>query len=418
MVFLNIARNTIQPIRYAKQLNTVNLCIIRTYARWVSRRPIAIVNEDELFESEDTTQPQIRRERISARKSSKKKPTQEKKSEKTENAAKKNLFTKLKENEKIVSSLMSNLKSRKRREKNDEIVLEGKRLIIDAIKSGAIPHSIIFNDSSDIAALKLPNEVKLYKVPYTTIQLWSALTTSPGLLGIFKTPNVHKNEPADNALPLTIVCDNIREPGNLGSIMRAAAAVGCEKLILMKGCVDLWDPKVLRSAAGTHFQLPIHAFPTWDEIPLLISEDSNIFVADSTFGDEFLHNYSTEILQTSLQIFDIDPEDLKSKLTVDTNKQSKEDMVPKNKHLMRDFMLKLPILPYYSVDYTKKESVIVVSGETEGLNFSSYKFLKEKNGIRINIPLVKGVDSLNAAVALGVVIFEIRRQFFKKKSLL
>ncbi|XP_033366788.1 rRNA methyltransferase 3, mitochondrial [Bombus vosnesenskii] len=418
MVFLNIARNTIQPIRYAKQLNTVNLCIIRTYARWVSRRPIAIVNEDELFESEDTTQPQIRRERISARKSSKKKPTQEKKSEKTENAAKKNLFTKLKENEKIVSSLMSNLKSRKRREKNDEIVLEGKRLIIDAIKSGAIPHSIIFNDSSDIAALKLPNEVKLYKVPYTTIQLWSALTTSPGLLGIFKTPNVHKNEPADNALPLTIVCDNIREPGNLGSIMRAAAAVGCEKLILMKGCVDLWDPKVLRSAAGTHFQLPIHAFPTWDEIPLLISEDSNIFVADSTFGDEFLHNYSTEILQTSLQIFDIDPEDLKSKLTVDTNKQSKEDMVPKNKHLMRDFMLKLPILPYYSVDYTKKESVIVVSGETEGLNFNSYKFLKEKNGIRINIPLVKGVDSLNAAVALGVVIFEIRRQFFKKKSLL
>lgn len=180
----------------------------------------------------------------------------------------------------------------------------------------------------------------------------------------------------------------------------------------------MWDPKVLRSAAGTHFQLPIHAFPTWDEIPSLISEDSNIFVADSTFGDEFLHNYSTEILQTSLQIFDIDPEDLKSKLTVDTNKQSEEDMVPKNKHLMRDFMLKLPILPYYSVDYTKKESVIVISGETEGLNFNSYKFLKEKNGIRINIPLVKGVDSLNVAVALGVVIFEIRRQFLKKQSLL
>ena len=418
MVFLNIVRNTIQPIRYTKQLKTVNLCIIRTYVRWVSRRPIAIVNEDELFESEDTTQPRIRQERISARKSSKKKPIQEKNSEKTENAVKKNLFTKIKENEKIVSSLMSNLKSRKRREKNDEIVLEGKRLIIDAIKSGAIPHSIIFNDSSDIAALKLPNEVKLYKVPYTTIQLWSALTTSPGLLGIFKTPNVHKNEPVDNALPLTIVCDNIREPGNLGSIMRAAAAVGCEKLIIMKGCVDLWDPKVLRSAAGTHFQLPIHAFPTWDEIPLLISEDSNIFVADSTFGDQFLHNYSTEILQTSLQIFDIDPEDLKSKLIVDTNKQSEEDVVPKNKHLMRDLMLKLPILPYYSVDYTKKESVIIVSGETEGLNFNSYKFLKEKNCIRINIPLVKGVDSLNAAVALGVVIFEIKRQFFKKKSLL
>lgn len=41
--------------------------------------------------------------------------------------------------------------------------------------------------------------------------------------------------PVDNALPVTIICDNVREPGNLGSIMRAAAGVGCEKLIIMKG---------------------------------------------------------------------------------------------------------------------------------------------------------------------------------------
>lgn len=40
---------------------------------------------------------------------------------------------------------------------------------------------------------------------------------------------------ADDAIPLTIICDNIREPGNLGTIVRAAAAVGCEKLLLMKG---------------------------------------------------------------------------------------------------------------------------------------------------------------------------------------
>lgn len=78
---------------------------------------------------------------------------------------------------------MTNLKSRKRREKNDEIILEGQRLIKDALKSGAIPNAMIFNDLSDLAALKLPEEVKLYKVPYNTIQLWSTLTTSPGLLG-------------------------------------------------------------------------------------------------------------------------------------------------------------------------------------------------------------------------------------------
>lgn len=113
-----------------------------------------------------------------------------------------------------------------------------------------------------------------------------------------------------------------------------------------------------------------------------------------------------------MQIFDIDPEDFKSKFILNNNKE--KETIPTNKKMMRQFMLKFPIIPYYSIDYTKKESVIILSGETEGLNFNSYKFLKERNSIRINIPLIKGVDSLNAGVALGIVIFEIKRQFFKK----
>lgn len=56
-------------------------------------------------------------------------------------------------------------------------------------------------------------------------------------IGIFKTPDINNNIPDNNALPLTIICDNIREPGNLGSIMRVATAVGCEKLIIMKGII-------------------------------------------------------------------------------------------------------------------------------------------------------------------------------------
>lgn len=55
--------------------------------------------------------------------------------------------------------------------------------------------------------------------------------------GIFEIPNVEAKRPADDAIPLTIICDNVREPGNLGSIIRIAAAVGCEKLLLMKGIV-------------------------------------------------------------------------------------------------------------------------------------------------------------------------------------
>lgn len=56
--------------------------------------------------------------------------------------------------------------------------------------------------------------------------------------GILKTPSVDHKKPGKDALPLTIICDNIRDPGNLGAILRGAAGVGCQKVILMKGMVD------------------------------------------------------------------------------------------------------------------------------------------------------------------------------------
>lgn len=78
---------------------------------------------------------------------------------------------------------MINIKTKKKREKNNLILLEGLRLIEDAIQSGAKPKVIFFSRLSDILPLSLPKGVDLYKIPYRTIQLWSNLTTSPGVLG-------------------------------------------------------------------------------------------------------------------------------------------------------------------------------------------------------------------------------------------
>jgi hypothetical protein len=75
-------------------------------------------------------------------------------------------------------------KSRKQRKKKSLIVLEGKRLIMDAMDAGYTPHMVFFSRVKDAADLNLPDVgVELYKISYKSISLWSDLTTSPGILG-------------------------------------------------------------------------------------------------------------------------------------------------------------------------------------------------------------------------------------------
>lgn len=85
-------------------------------------------------------------------------------------------------------------------------------------------------------------------------------------------------------LPISVICDNIRDPGNLGTIIRTCASIGCDRLIATKGCVDIWDPKVIRSAMGAHFRLPLINDVGWETIPQHIPEKSHIYLADHKYS--------------------------------------------------------------------------------------------------------------------------------------
>ncbi|GBN49476.1 rRNA methyltransferase 3, mitochondrial, partial [Araneus ventricosus] len=130
------------------------------------------------------------------------------------------------------------LKNRKLREQNGKILIEGKRLINDAIDAGMILETIYFSREKELAELKFKfqENVDIFKVFYKTLQLWSHLTTCPGIMGVFKKPTTETlhilSEPV---IPVTLICDNIRDPGNLGSIIRNAAAAGCQNILLTKG---------------------------------------------------------------------------------------------------------------------------------------------------------------------------------------
>lgn len=93
------------------------------------------------------------------------------------------------------------------------------------------------------------------------------------------------------ALPLpqkadfVIIADGIQDPGNLGTLFRTAAAAKADAVLLMPGCADEFSPKVIRSGMGTHFRLPI-ARMDWDraETWLRGHSDMQILAADSDGG--------------------------------------------------------------------------------------------------------------------------------------
>ncbi|XP_044754041.1 rRNA methyltransferase 3, mitochondrial [Coccinella septempunctata] len=278
------------------------------------------------------------------------------------------IFTKMKDNDPRVARVLSNLKSAKSLKKQESFLVEGKRLISEALKSGCKLQYILFSRKDDVDEIKpdLPKlGAQLYKMPYNEMQMWSELTTSPGIMGVFKIPDVGETK---YSLPVNIICDNIREPGNLGSILRTCAAVGCKSVILTKGCCDVWNSKVLRGAMGAHFKIKIEKLD-WKEIEQNVNTTS-WFIADNS------------LVKTS-----------------------------KNSSMILDTINEIPMEAYDELKYIgTQEMSLIIGGETEGVSQEAYSLVHSKGGLRINIPLGNNVESLNSSTALGVLLFEMRRQ--------
>ena len=171
------------------------------------------------------------------------------------------------------------LSSKKDRLSSDSLVLEGTRMIKDAISHGFSPSVLVFSREKAVWQLDLPKDtpVKLYHIPYNNIKMWTDLTTSPGIMAAFSRQEIVEKVVAKSPLPMTLVCDNIRQPDNLGAVLRVAAAAGVQRVVLTPGCVDAWAPKVVRAAAGAHFLVPVVEGVGWDTLadrwPMVVLTD-------------------------------------------------------------------------------------------------------------------------------------------------
>jgi TrmH family RNA methyltransferase len=143
---------------------------------------------------------------------------------------------------------------------------------------------------------------------------------------------------------LVLILDGLRDPGNLGTILRSSEAAGVGQVILAPGSVDLFNPKVVRGAMGAHFRLPVDSLD-WPGISQRVAGRA-VWLADMA-GE----------------------------------------------------------VTYDAVDWTKP-SVLILGGEATG---ASEAALALSTG-HVSIPMTAGAESLNAAMAASVILFEAARQ--------
>ncbi|XP_054525736.2 rRNA methyltransferase 3, mitochondrial isoform X1 [Pan troglodytes] len=219
--------------------------------------------------------------------------------------------------------------------------------------------------------------------------------------GIFAKPDhvkmTYPKTQLQHSLPLLLICDNLRDPGNLGTILRSAAGAGCSKVLLTKGCVDAWEPKVLRAGMGAHFRMPIINNLEWETVPNYLPPDTRVYVADNCglYAQAEMSNKASDhgwvCDQRVMKFHKYEEEE-------DVETGASQDWLP---HVE---------VQSYDSDWTEAPAAVVIGGETYGVSLESLQLAESTGGKRLLIPVVPGVDSLNSAMAASILLLEGKRQ--------
>ena len=140
---------------------------------------------------------------------------------------------------------LKKLNSKKYRDLNDLFLVDGEHLVLEAFNSGYLDELILLegtNFSLDIKTSYVTTDVMKYI---------SCLDNPNGIMGVCrKKKSVLSGDKV-------VILDDIQDPGNLGTIIRSCVAFNVDTLVLTNGCVDLYNPKVIRSTQGMLFKLNI-----------------------------------------------------------------------------------------------------------------------------------------------------------------
>lgn len=242
------------------------------------------------------------------------------------------------------------LKDKKYREMNKQFIIEGLKLIKEAIEENANIKQIVICDNcqnTGVIPKELMYEIAKYKCVYVTDKVFNSISdvNSPqGILAIIEIND--KEKEIDYSQDIIVALDDIQDPGNLGTILRTVDSIGLNQILVSKGTADCYNPKVVRSTMGAIFRVKI-----------IECED-----LEKTLKEIKKHKF--KLVVTSLQT---------------------ENSL-------------------YDIDFNKK--VIIIGNEANGVEAKIQEISDEK----IKIPMLGKTESLNAAVATSIVLYEYVRQ--------
>lgn len=247
------------------------------------------------------------------------------------------------------------LKTKKGREQQGCYMIEGPNLIREAVASHAQILFVLFCDDVDAWTDELRdlcNEAEkltdVYGVPRQLFQSIGDTVTSQNVLAVVSMKKYDRDFLARKDVGRLVVLDRLQDPGNVGTIIRTADAAGFDAVVTLKGTVDIFSPKTVRSAAGAIFRIPVvHEENIEDLIELLHHKGMKIVAADAA-GER----------------------------------------------------------PYYD-EIQEGPIAIIIGNEGNGLR---NEFLRSPFITTINIPMREGAESLNASVAAAILMYETVRK--------
>ncbi len=164
---------------------------------------------------------------------------------------------------KLVRALMDRAKERR---EAGAFVVEGVRLVEEAVNSNWVIRFVLYDETlsergkSNVESLR-SRGVEFDEISPSLMRSLSDTETSQGILAVLNlSPIPYPASPSFLLIP-----DTIRDPGNLGALIRSADAAGVDAILIPPETTDPFAPKVVRAGMGAHFRLPIHAMG-WGEI--------------------------------------------------------------------------------------------------------------------------------------------------------